>query len=523
MIIDGDAFSASAPEHRFDVAVVGAGTVGLCLAAALRHEGVSVIVLEAGGTSANTASNRDTAVSVGRPHEGTDIGRAAGLGGTSALWAGQLVEFDPLDLRRRNCSWPITYETLSRWYDEAYKVLGLGPRPTVSDYEEAMGYRVEPDASVESLMTRWLPEPNFTRLFARELESDMPVVMGVEIHKIEFDDTRATALCGQTDAGETFRVAVDQVVLAAGTIGNARLALALQRHDGCPWRDNRLVGRYFLDHLGGAVGTVEILDDAAFRKAFEHGKAFGQKFEPKLKFTDESSVQEMLGINGAFLFHSSLYAHLSNLKQTARAARNGVLHSKAWALPRDLARIGRSFLPLICRYLRDRRIRGFYDQGVEFYVQSEQIPLFDSCVRLEAEPRGDRLPKAVVDWRVDGREVDAICLFVEAANELVAQQGLARIVPMPELRSRESGLSLLGDTYHQSGGMRMSASSENGVTDADGLLWNTRNVYVAGASVLPSSSHANVTLTAMALSLRLAAHLAAKVNRHAVMPANFAV
>ncbi|MEL7175340.1 MAG: FAD-dependent oxidoreductase [Pseudomonadota bacterium] len=518
MIVSGNDFVPSATERHFDVAVVGAGTVGLCLATALRRKGVSVIVLEAGGASANTTSNVDTAVSAGHPHEGTDLGRASGLGGTSALWAGQLVEFDPLDLRRHDRPWPINYEILQPWYNEAYAFLGLGPRPTVAQYQEAMGFRIKANARVEPLMTRWLPEPNFTRLFARDLQSDMPVVTDVEVDRIEFEGTRATSVNARSKAGASVRVAADHVILAAGTIGNARLALALQRQKGCPWTKNTFVGRYFLDHLGGAVATVEVLDDTAFRKAFEHGQAFGQKFEPKLKFTEEASAQKILGVNGAFLFHSALYPHLSNLKQTARAARNGVLHSNAWALPGDLVRIGRSFLPLVCRYLRDRRVYGFYDRGIEFYVQSEQIPLFHSSVRLEPGSQNERLPKAVVDWQVDGREIDAIRHFVESANALLVQQGLARIIPKPELDSRQGGLSLLADTYHQSGGMRMSAAAGGGVTDADGLIWNTRNVYVAGASVMPSSSHANVTLTSMALALRLAAHLTAKVKGRALAP-----
>jgi choline dehydrogenase-like flavoprotein len=43
-----------------------------------------------------------------------------------------------------------------------------------------------------------------------------------------------------------------------------------------------------------------------------------------------------------------------------------------------------------------------------------------------------------------------------------------------------------------------------GVTDPNCRVWDTANVYVAGASVFPTSSHANCTLTALALGARLA-------------------
>ena len=516
MIVSGDTFLSTAPTRHFDVAIVGAGTVGLCLASTLRKAGVSVVLLEAGGASANASSNSDTATSAGHPHEGTDIGRAAGLGGTSTLWAGQLVEFDPPDLSRKDSSWPISYATLAGWYKKTYSALGVGPRPPLSAYQKEMGIEVDPDAAVEPLVTRWLPEPNFARIFADDVKSDMPVITGVEASEITFDGDRAVAISGQTDAGETLRITADHIVLAASTIGNSRLALALQRQPGCPWAENTFVGKYFQDHLGGAVGNVEVLDDAAFRNAFEHGKAFGQKFEPKFKATNSVSEQTQIGINGAFLFHSALHAHLSNLKQTVRAARNGVLHSEIASLPKDLARIGKSFVPLVKRYVMDRRVLGFYDQGVEFYVQSEQIPLYESCIELDRNHQGSGLPKAIVNWKVDGREVDAIRQFVEATGARLADQGIAKMTPAPELAQRESGLSLLADTYHQAGGLRMSTASNQGVTDADGRIWNTKNVYVAGAAVMPSSSHANVTLTGVALSLRLAAHLAAKIKQPTV-------
>ncbi|MEL6642153.1 MAG: FAD-dependent oxidoreductase, partial [Pseudomonadota bacterium] len=196
MIVSGDTFLTDAPTRHFDVAIVGAGTVGLCLASALRKAGVSVVLLEAGGASANASSNHDTAISAGHPHEGTEIGRAAGLGGTSTLWAGQLVEFDPPDLQRDGSAWPISYATLAGWYKKTYSALGVGPRPPLSAYQDAMGFQVDPDDTVEPLVTRWLSEPNFARIFSQDVKSDIPIITGVEADKITFDGARAVAISG---------------------------------------------------------------------------------------------------------------------------------------------------------------------------------------------------------------------------------------------------------------------------------------------------------------------------------------
>ena len=64
-------------------------------------------------------------------------------------------------------------------------------------------------------------------------------------------------------------------------------------------------------------------------------------------------------------------------------------------------------------------------------------------------------------------------------------------------------IARLDDTYHQCGGMRMATSQDMGVVDSDCRVWGTNNIFVAGACVFPTSSHANCTLTALALTARL--------------------
>src|SRR5690606_37637733 len=60
---------------------------------------------------------------------------------------------------------------------------------------------------------------------------------------------------------------------------------------------------------------------------------------------------------------------------------------------------------------------------------------------------------------------------------------------------------------HHIGTTRMAASTTDGVVDRDCKVFGTHNLYVAGASVFPTSGHANPTLTVVALSIRLAEHL----------------
>jgi choline dehydrogenase-like flavoprotein len=58
------------------------------------------------------------------------------------------------------------------------------------------------------------------------------------------------------------------------------------------------------------------------------------------------------------------------------------------------------------------------------------------------------------------------------------------------------------------GGARMALLPEDGVVDPQLKVFGTENLYALGAATFPSGSFANPTLTALALAVRLADHLA---------------
>ena len=118
---------AALREFAADVHVIGSGSVGIVTALALADRGFRVLVLESGGAGPEPAAD-DLAVaeclspdSHFEPH--TAVARR--LGGTSNLWAGRCVPFDPIDFRARPwlglAAWPIAEADLAPF-------LAPGPR-----------------------------------------------------------------------------------------------------------------------------------------------------------------------------------------------------------------------------------------------------------------------------------------------------------------------------------------------------------------------------------------------------------
>ena len=212
------------------------------------------------------------------------LGRAVGLGGTSTLWGGQLAMFVPDDLAREGHEWPLTYDELRPWYDTACDVLGIpAPRPS-SDFLEAYGIPVLQHGALEPFFTAWLPQPNMARLFRATLKGDrIDVVLDASVHAFDFQGERAVGVQAKTRDGVDFSIAARHVILAAGTFGNVQIMLSAGLHGPVPWRDNKLIGAYFHDHLSANAGSFEVLDDAAFHRLVDNGVALGTKFQTKFR------------------------------------------------------------------------------------------------------------------------------------------------------------------------------------------------------------------------------------------------
>src|SRR6201986_3298562 len=102
---------------RAPICIVGGGIAGLTLAHKLVTLGHEVLLLEAGG---HTAEAFDEIQQAGHAHPGTSELRPCALGGTSLTWGGQLLPF-PSD----STSWPISSADLAPFTTEAEDLLAV--------------------------------------------------------------------------------------------------------------------------------------------------------------------------------------------------------------------------------------------------------------------------------------------------------------------------------------------------------------------------------------------------------------
>jgi len=504
------------------IVIIGGGTLGLYLARELVRRGQRVLVVEAGGENLDSFPP-ETYASVGKPHQGLRLGRGRTLGGTSNLWGGQLVEFQPVDLEGRDwlksSKWPISYEQLARFHRRTYENLGI-PSHYLNDSTVWKGVRndgLQLTEGLEVFLTRWMKVPSVSVAYREEVQNSeaLTVLLNhvVTGFTAKAGKIKAVRLVGEKGT-ESF-VHGKQFILAAGTIETCRLLLHAARSPDwvCPWRNNPNLGVAFQDHPVGRIGGIKPLDPKRFFRVFSTLVVSGYKFQPKLRLSNDTLKKtRILNAQAMMSWESSVSENLVYLKQFLKA----VLYSRKIRGLGDVAKnvraCGRHILPLMWKYVVDNRVFVPSSSKISLVIQTEQTPLPESKVTINPAVQDKfGLPQVLLDWRLGDAEFSTVREFASRTQTALRNADLAELeIDSSLLAGDKSFLDKLHDNYHHAGGTRMGTSESDGVVDSDLRVFGTDNLYVAGASTFRTASNANTTFTALALGTRLVDHLSIK-------------
>jgi choline dehydrogenase-like flavoprotein len=513
---------AAGDRFTCDIAIVGAGAVGITMAIELAAAGADVLLLEAGGERLESASQSLflAAQSIGHPLPGLHEGRYRLLGGTTNFWGGQLVPFDPIVFEPRDwlpfSGWPIGHAAIAPYHGRVLDLLGMGCLRTDAQVWERLAIDLPRlEQGLEFFLTRWLPNPILPQVFERPLrEGALRTLVHANVTQISpAPDPGANNVLGlRTLGGKTATVEAKRVVLTCGSIEISRLLmLPIGGADGgvAPWHALPWLGQGFVDHADCVAGEVLPIDKAAFHALFDNIYLDRYKYNPKIKLGVEAQREaRLLGISAHFLFISSMAEHLANLKIFARSLLAGRRPSNVAGLAGHVAALWKVALPLTMRYLRSNRAFNPSDGGIKLRLTAEQFPNRASRIKLTDQRDALGLPIVAVDWQLSGEEVET---FLEFGNRLASELkrlNLAEIRLDARLLARDPAfLAEVDDGYHQMGGARMGLTIADGVVDENLRVHGAHSLYVAGAATFPATGFANPTFTAMALGLRLADHL----------------
>ena len=521
MIIDLHSFDMPATIEA-DICIIGAGAAGIVLSQNLARTKCRVVLLESGGREFEADTHQlNTVTSVGLPHLGVHDGRFRALGGSTTRWIGQMLPLDPIDFERRSwvawSGWPLRYRMLTDYYRRALDVVGLGNAfRTDDEIWRRIGIAPQLGNGLMSYCSRWCPQPDLSQVFADTLtRSDwLQCILHATVKTFSVRGDAADSVVASSLNGRSVRVRARAFLVCVGGIETPRLLLQpLEDGRPAPWAGSDAIGRYFQDHLFGSVGEIVARNPARLHESFDRIYAGGLKYHPRFNLSEAMQRQSrLLGAGGLVTFETS---KMDLINQTREACRE-ILQRR---ISRDvLARAASGMLrgaPTIARLLWRGIVQGRafnpHDLGTQLVIQLEQAPRPESRITLADETDALGMRRAKLDWRLGQLELDTVAAFARTAKAAFEAAGLATIRVHPEVEAGDQdALSRLRDLYHHAGTARMADDPAGGVVDTDLRVFGSRNVYVCGSAVFPTSGVANPTHTILALALRLADHLRAR-------------
>ena len=547
MIILSSQLSSSSP-LQCDVCVIGAGPVGIALALALARDGLDVIVTEAGDRRPDAAIQDAHAGTVADPalHRPLIDYRERRLGGSTTVWGGRCMPLDPIDYAQRDwvphSGWPIGPEELAPYYARANQICEAGAFAYTAD--TALPADARPmirGFSGESFSTDHLERSSCPTDFARRYERDLEQTPNIRLLlrapvtaiNLGQEGRHVASLSIQDAAGRPFTIQPREVVVANGGMETARLLLASRDvHPHGIGNHHDVLGRYYQAHLAGMIGAVRFdLSKTEVWNDYDRD-GDGVYIRRRLALTEEAQRTHRL---------TNFVARLHNPRIADPAHGTAILSSLflgQWAIPRiyrgrvvgeegaslrawahhavnvlrdPVAVAAFGFKMGVARRFAARKYPSLVvrprhgDYSIDFHA--EQIPNPASRVTLGTERDALGMPRLIADWRYLPEDVAMVQGSLRLLARDLAASGLARLDY--DENAVETEMTRYG-AYpgHHIGLARMGTDPRSSMVDADCRVHGVGNLSLAGTAVFPTSSQANPTLTAIALALRLADHLA---------------
>ncbi len=523
----------------YDLCVVGSGPAGMTLVNELKDAGLRICVLESGKLKPTRRGDRLRRV-VSEGIRIKEYSRERILGGASTTWAGLSSPLDQRDMEARpylrHSGWPIAREELLPFYEAAaeryrfpplafFGADGFGALKRDGDFSPEW-------SRVEEKVFLAAGEPqNFGREHRHVFEADgVDLYLDATLLRLESEGERVAAGVARTSDGREVRVTAQTFVLATGGIENARLLLSSgigNEHDQ--------VGRFLMNHpknyhgllsLARPVEELPYYFGCLFRgyagyagltldgdKQAERGLLNAYvRFEPLFPWSDNEGIEALvLLVKRSKILLAPVKKRgeegLVSLRDYAETGDDSDLQNERKSALEWLGLVFKIALnaPRVAQYLffrltpakpkiRTVRLRNF--------MEMEPDP--ENRVLLSDERDEDGQPVPLVRHR--STELDRRSL-IELHEELAGEVERTGLGTLTTTLASEDPWPITQDASHHMGTTRMGTEPESSVVDTDGRVHGVENLYVAGASVFPTSGCANPTFTIVALSIRLAGRL----------------
>ena len=488
----------------FDYLIVGSGAVGIMMGVELSRLGKKVLLVESGRFGEHLDVQQDNqVVQTGKQLENAVWGRKRAIGGTTIAWGGQSLPFRPVDFSHRDwvadSGWPIRFEDISRYYTAATAFMKIDGLDYDADIFRMFGIQKPAfESAIDFHFSKWAPEPDFTKVYARSLQQAFPILYNAMLTSLIPDGNgRIIAVEVSNHSGNRYRIDAGQLLLATGGIEANRILLNSRDLNGSVMGNHSgWLGCGFMDHPCISTGKLTPRHPYAFQRLFNTNIKGGRKYSKRLSLSESFQTEHRL-LNASASLMFSYPEETFNPYQEILSLRNRRMPNVM-----KLLRNMDTYALAARGYLLDSIVYK-HRADATLIMMLEQEPMRSSRISLSDQPDRFGIPKASIHWDISHKTWESMITLSDRLGEAFSKLGLAEYKPHPHIRPDTADWKeYLSDVNHHMGGTRMSADASQGVVDRHLRVWGYENLYVMSASVFPTSSHSNPTLTLLALCQR---------------------
>lgn len=534
-----------------DLCIIGAGAAGIAIARSFIGTSITVCLIEGGGATGEEQSQAlYEGMSIGDLPFDAGTSRMRVFGGSCNLWGGGCIPLSSHDLAERHwvphSGWPIAFDDLKPYYERAREYCQIDAHPfTDGAFLTPVAHTpisFDDDTLVNQVFAR--SPILFGKAYRGELEkaANITVLLHANLLELHASASGASVRHARIGAinGHKGVVRAQHYVLACGGIENARMLLlsnsVLPHGMG---NEHDLVGRYFMDHPCGSVGTV--ITDAPERVTRPYdrnlGKGSAAAFpEIGLSHAFQRARSILNGRVHPFAVEGAVPQGIRSLRDLRAALRpsvqdeNAMLEARLCAALKNAPsndddmnersaniamlalRVGLGSADIVKALLQKLQKRPTVRSNrVELIGYFEQAPNPDSRITLAHERDVLGLPKVCVDWRLTGLDRHTYRTAAALFGTELAKACGGTYQPAAWLND-DNATAEVHTTAHHLGTTRMSEDPRRGVVDSRCRVHGVDNLHVAGSSVFPTGGWAFPTFTVVALALRLADQLSEQMR-----------
>ena len=257
-----------------DVCIVGAGAAGITLALELSESpGLNVTLLESGGYKENRSTSLFPVELINPAnHYPIDEARTRLLGGTTSVWGGRCIPYDPIDFEFREympfSEWPVPYGEIEQYHTRAHGYCQCGEYSyeldkALPDSPERITETFIDGAITSRKIERWSMPTHFGRAFRERLKSrtNLKVILEATCRHIAMrpgEESVDSLSVRSTEGDHSFRVKAGTCVLAGGGLEVTRLLLASNDvHQAGIGNHSDCLGKFYMGHISGAISRVK--------------------------------------------------------------------------------------------------------------------------------------------------------------------------------------------------------------------------------------------------------------------------